>query len=412
MKTPKLVPFSEFKSGLRSARHEQFAELKQTKNKNPDHFEAMRQHLLHYYDQLDAKHSFKDPTGQVWDCIPIEQQPSLKKTGKSIAEPVDIPGGLKKRKEKKLHSSFLNQGLKDDEGNAVSCPAGCIPLRRITLQEITRFHTLDDFFRKAPGKRGRKPVADAFDQQPQSIHKYAHAYQIVNNIGGHSFLNIWQPEISGDQIFSLCQHWYTAGPDDQVQTIEAGWQVYPQKYNTPVPCLFIYWTADGYHNTGSYNNEDHQFVQTNGSWALGGPLPNVSATGGTQAEIEIAWYLTGGNWWLYINGTANENAVGYFPATLYGNGPLKDFATDIDYGGEVVGITSWPQMGSGAFASTGYQQAAYQRNIFCYTSDGNNPNANLNTSQQSPNCFTITPGDNPQWGSSFYFGGPGGNNCQ
>jgi Neprosin/Neprosin activation peptide len=414
MQTPKIVPFKEFIRDLQTVHHEYFVKVSQTKNKSVTRFEEMREHLLNYYNHLDVKHSFTDPDGQVWDCIPIDQQPSLKKSGKPIAQPVSIPGPKKNKLENDQPQSFLTKGLIDDEGNAVNCPKGYVPLRRITLNEITRFETLNDFFRKAPGKKRYKTVDDLLVQQleEQSIHKYAHAYQIIDNIGGHSFINIWQPKISDDQVFSLCQHWYTAGPYDQIQTVEAGWQVFPKKYSSLKPCLFIYWTADGYNNTGSYNNEDHKFVQTNESWALGGPLPETSATGGEQAEIEIAWYLNDGNWWLYINGTTIENAVGYYPTSLYGNGPMKDFATEIDYGGEVVGSASWPQMGSGQFAATGYQQAAYQRNIFYYTSDGRNPDAELSPSQESSNCFTISTGESPQWNSFFYFGGPGGNNCE
>jgi hypothetical protein len=45
-------------------------------------------------------------------------------------------------------------------------------------------------------------------------------------------------------------------------------------------------------------------------------------------------------------------------------------ASEIDYGGEVVGTTSWPPMGGGAYAAAGWQHAAYQRQIHYFPTGG------------------------------------------
>jgi hypothetical protein len=231
----------------------------------------------------------------------------------------------------------------------------------------------------------------------------------VNSLGGHNFLNVWDPGV-GSQIFSLSQHWYAGG--SPVQTAECGWQVYPGKYGTTQPVLFIYWTADGYQSTGCYNLECGAFVQTNPNWVLGGTLAPVSVFGGAQYELEMTYYLSGGRWWLYLGGTSASNAVGYYPASQYRGGQLASNATDIDYGGEVVDITAWPPMGSGNFANAWWQFAAYQRDIYYFPPAGGAQNASLTGVQTSANCFTIIVGSAAApWNEYFFFGGPGGTAC-
>jgi hypothetical protein len=188
--------------------------------------------------------------------------------------------------------------------------------------------------------------------------------------------------------------------------------VFPQKYQTIKPVLFIYWTADGYNQTGAYNLESPAFVQTNNSWTLGGELNTISTDGGPQFELEIAWQLVAGNWWLYLNGTSSSNAVGYYPVSIFGGGQMSSCATDIDYGGETVNQTVWPPMGSGAFANLGYQHAAYQRDIYFFDTTGNALQAALTPEQPSPSCYTIDLRTGPDpWDVYFFFGGPGGTVC-
>lgn len=126
----------------------------------------------------------------------------------------------------------------------------------------------------------------------------------------------------------------------------------------------------------------------------------------------MAWYLYQGNWWLYLSGTSANNAVGYYPASLFGSGPLASNAKGIDYGGEVVDTSTWPPMGSGAFASAGWQQAAYQRDIYYFAVGGGAQNGALTGVQNSANCFTISVNSAPApWNEYIFFGEPGGIDC-
>jgi hypothetical protein len=233
----------------------------------------------------------------------------------------------------------------------------------------------------------------------------------VTNGGGHSFLNLWQPAIGANQVFSLSQHWYVGGSGANLQTIECGWNVYPDLYGgNAQPHLFTYWTADNYNTTGGYNLTGGSFVQTSSSFAPGMVVGPISTTSGPQYSMELAYWLTGGRWWLYYNGTQGSNAIGYYPATLYQGGALATQASEIDYGGETTGTTSFSPMGSGAFANQGWQRAAYQRTIGYWPPQGGAMiNASLTPSQGWPNCYTadVVLYAAP-WYETLWYGGPGG----
>lgn len=79
----------------------------------------------------------------------------------------------------------------------------------------------------------------------------------------------------------------------------------------------------------------------------------TSVVGGQQYSIELAFWHTGGNWWLYYGGTSASNAIGYYPDSLYNGGALAGNASMIYYGGENVGMSTYPPMGSGHLAVEG-----------------------------------------------------------
>ena len=409
-----LVPLSDFVSGVAAADARSWLARPEGRVKTTAAFEELRRHVLSLYQGVHVTHSFWLDS-QVFDCIPIAEQPSVRHLGLQKIEappPTEAPSArLGSAAGGQAVQSPLQAGLVDPFGNAVSCGKGTIPLRRVTLEELSRFGSLREFFQKGPGGAGRAhpadvPPATAYD------HLYAYAYQSVNNNGGNSWLNLWSPSVGTGQIFSLAQHWYVGGSGSGLQTVEGGWQNYPGKYGVNSSVLFIYWTADDYGSTGCYNLDCTGFVQTNSNWALGGTFPNYSTSGGTQYEVQMQWKHSQGNWWLYLQGTGTLDPVGYYPGSIYGSGQLSQYSTLIEYGGETVGITSWPPMGSGAFANAGYQYAAYQRLIYYTDTSGAGQWASLNPVQPTPSCYTIvyTPSSSGgSWGTYFYFGGPGGN---
>jgi hypothetical protein len=420
MAKPKGFPsLKEFVHSVRSHKFAAFSarDLRGIKVSNEDAFNEMQAHILTLYEKTEALHGFVDETGAVYDCIPAEQQPSLRGSRGSIPSAPDAPKheaapNSYDERQDSLIDSPLGHDKKDRFGNAMHCPEGTIPMRRVTMEQLARFETLTDFFRKGPRAAGRPPRLI----EPLTVaatHRWAHAYQFVNNGGGHSYLNLWAPSIqtASGQIFSLSQHWYVGGSGANLQTLECGWQVYPQFYNDTRPHLFTYWTADNYNTTGCYNLTCNAFVQQPGApIAPGMPLGPVSVIGGQQFTIELTYWHTGGRWWLYFNGTSGSNAIGYYPDTLYGGGALAGNASEIDYGGETVGTVSFPPMGSGLFANQGWQRAAYQRTIGFYPPQGGAMvNANLTPSQGWPNWYTaqVNMYGSP-WLETLWYGGPGG----
>jgi len=414
------IDFPSFLERTRTSNYRDLQALESTKVAEEAELETMRRHILEKYEGVEVQHSYLDEAGQVWDCIPIEQQPSLRRSDAGLAKPPELPGAEKAVRDPSRRGVSLEPQLGPEEtdrlGNKRSCPPGTIPMRRVTMEEMARFRTLRDFFRKAPdgGRHPRLSGAREAAEAVAATHKYAHAYQSVNNLGGESYVNVWQPSINtgAGQIFSLSQHWYAGGSGSSLQTVECGWQVYPGKYGNGNANLFIYWTADDYKTTGCYNLDCAAFVQTNPKWHLGGYLRPVSTTGGAQYELFFAYYLYQGNWWLYLQGSAGSDTVGYYPTSLFHGGALASKATEIDYGGETVGTTSWPPMGGGAFASKGWQKAAYQRNIYYFPPGSSSAKeASLSGSQPSPSCYTISVSSKGDWNEHFYFGGPGGTSC-
>jgi hypothetical protein len=252
------------------------------------------------------------------------------------------------------------------------------------------------------------------------VHKHAYSRQTVNNFGGNSFLNIWNPYIyqSLGMEFSLSQQWFIGYGGGTVQTVEAGWQTYPAKYGSQYPSLFIYSTRDNYRvvtdgsgTSGCYNLDCGIFVQVNNTYSVGSGLYYYSASGGAQYELPIQWLLSGGNWWLNVYGTW----LGYYPGSFYRGGQLSRYATDIEFGGETSsdghnGFYYYAPMGSGTWANAWYKQAAYQRGIWYTDTTYTSRWANMTGATEAASCYSV---DGPHyeasaWGIYFFFGGPGG----
>jgi Neprosin len=372
-------------------------------------FEAMRAHLLARYQGVTPTHSFLLGTQYV-DCIPVMQQPSVRSLGlTSLPTPppppeVDVaeqPPGVSVQ-------PLLERGLTDSFGNAIRCDAGTIPLRRVTLEDLSRFPTLRASFAKTP------PPSLTCNQ----YYRYAVGQQVQPPIyGAQTTLAIWYPTINpnyGAYQHSLSQMWVEGVTSTKpLQTVEAGWTVDPYRTGTSAATLFIYWTADGYAQTGCYDTDCAGFVQTSNAWVLGAPnWPGPSVSGDPNHQVffgPIQWTLQNGAWWLSA-GFAN---LGYYPASIFNGGQMSLYANKVEFGGEVSSPSppAFSQMGSGALASAGSLYAAYEWGARYFTSPGTYVNANLTLVDCNTNssCHTFACSASPC--NVFYFGGPGGPSC-
>ncbi|RHN41640.1 putative neprosin [Medicago truncatula] len=303
-----------------------------------------------------------------------------------------------------------------------SCPEESIPIGRTKEQDILRAGSISKF--------GRKLNQIKMDSNTIE-HEHSIGYVTGNYKGAKADINVWVPNVEIEGEFSLAQIWILSDPfGDDRNTIEAAKSrvsftilnyfsqscvVFPQLYGDNRPRLFIYWTADGYKNTGCYNLLCPGFVQTNKNVVIGGTITPTSTYNGGQFEITLLIWKDqdNGNWWF---GYGTE-IVGYWPSSLFTQ--FNDNAHAIQFGGEIVnskskGSHTSTQMGSGHFAEENYGKAAYFKYLQVVKSDNSfhplseDPKYIAN----KPNCYNIKGGSSKDWGKYFFYGGPGRNeNC-
>ena len=418
--TTTFVPFNEFVQGVKATDAAELFARPAARVTDTSSVSEMQQHLLKLYQGVNVSHSYVlDP--QTIDCVPVNEQPSVRTLGlkqiaaappsSALASPAGANGASKFAALPQLPAGKTTDGF----GNALGCEAGTVPMRRITLDQMSHFKTLKEFFEKGPNGSGQAPEpAKASLVTPSTYaHKYGFTYQYVNNLGDNTNINLWRPYIYTDinEVFSLAQSWtigYSSGP---MQTAEVGWQNYPARTGTESSTIFIYYTADGYNNTGCYDLTCGAFVQVNNTYAFGVPFAPqyYSVPDGAQSELPLQFYLYQGNWWLAVNGTW----IGYYPGTLYGGGQLANYSNLLEFGGESVGLTVWPAEGSSLWASDGWTNSAYQRELWYRDLSGGTVWDTLTADQPSPACYSVTnPAYTSNWGTYFFFGGPGGASCQ
>ncbi|XP_057963254.1 protein neprosin [Malania oleifera] len=374
--------------------------------------------------------TIESPDGDIIDCVHRGKQPALDhpalKNHKIQRAPPEMPkvrrmkGGddEKERMENNRSSSDLaGEGewqMWHRGGNR--CPKGTVPIRRSSVHDVLRARSLFDFGKKHHRSPPLARRVDAPDVVSGNGHEHAIAYTGASQevYGAKATINVWDPSIQVVNEFSLSQLWVLSGSFDgsDLNSIEAGWQVSPELYGDSRPRLFTYWTTDSYQATGCYNLLCAGFVQTNSRIAIGAAISPVSSVSGGQFDISILIWKDPklGNWWMSFG---DSTLVGYWPADLFTH--LGDHATMVEWGGEVVnsrpnGMHTSTQMGSGHFAEDGFGQASYFRNLEIVDSDNSLSSAQgISILAENTNCYDIKSFYTNDWGTHFYYGGPGKN---
>lgn len=363
-------------------------------------------------------------------CVAAEDQPSVRRLKlDKLEEPPKSEPDDSRSKSKRA----LPVGLRTASGAPASCDSGTVPLPEITEQDLARFRTIDDFFRKTPSHlTGEPPIAPSQrlsleepHDGPTSSHQYAVYSRNVTNWGSLGTFNVWKPGTELTTEFSLLQTWVVSGTGSSKQTLEAGWQVYRDLYGDANPHLFIYSTQDGYESTGCYNNSCSDFVQRSSSIFPGqGLAPYSSADPDDQWQTQIRWVKDGdgGAWWLNVEG----EYVGYYPRSLYNTSGVANRAESFRFGGEIVdkvaGRHTKTDMGSGQFPSAGFGAAAYINKLrYFYTVDADGTvrfreatGMSLRSLSDAACYDAAYASGDPSWGSYLYLGGPGyhSTNCR
>jgi hypothetical protein len=379
-----------------------------------------------------VRRSLQTVGGRRVDCVGLTEQPALHKLrGQQLETPPQVAGEPALSAAELAARSAVGPEPLYEPGGAkpAACPRGTVPILEVTLADVSRFASLEDFFAKEPSDL-RGATAPAVVQPnselapphvgPTSLHQYAHAYRYVTNWGAETSISIASQATELNSEFSLGQIWVVAGSGSGLQTLEVGLQRYPNLYGDYNPHLFIYSTRGNYApGTGCYNNTCGDFVQVSSTWFPGQGVGLVSVPGGAQYEINAHWAKAGdtGSWWLSVQG----QWVGYYPRGLYT--AAIDHAQVIDYGGEIIdgrngGRHTLTDMGTGQFAATGWTHAAFMRLI---RYNDSNPSANIITwteafgltpTQSDPACYSIQlwTYNDPSWHIYFWYGGPGYSN--
>ena len=162
----RMLPFNEFYDGAGRARFEDYARKDGVKVTSADEFQKMKAHIVSTYQGVKVSNSFVLGEGDVIDCIDRRTQPALRKPGGGFGELAKPPAPTiaKERRGDEAQKGqqvgpMLDARKKDPFGNVQYCKEGLIPMRRITLDELVRYETLNDFFNKY-GKAGEKGLPE------------------------------------------------------------------------------------------------------------------------------------------------------------------------------------------------------------------------------------------------------------
>ncbi|KAK4385801.1 hypothetical protein Sango_2704100 [Sesamum angolense] len=304
--------------------------------------------------------TIQSPDGDIIDCVHRRKQPALDhpllKNHKIQRVPSAMPKAMRMVKTDAAKDNANTTSGGGSKGvrqtwhqDGRRCPKGTVPIRRSTVHDVLRAKSLYDFGKKksryTTAAAGRRPEAP--DVVSGNGHEHAIAYTTGSGevYGAKATINVWDPRIEVVNEFSLSQIWVLSGSFDgsDLNSIEAGWQD-----------------------------------------------PNL------------------GNWWM---GFGENTLVGYWPTEIFSH--LADRATMVEWGGEVVnsranGHHTLTQMGSGHFPEEGFAKASYFRNLEIVDSDNSLSSAHdISTLAENTNCYNIKSSYNNEWGTHFYYGGPG-----
>lgn len=428
--------FISFSQYLDSTRVATFKDYSSTNVSNDEAFNEIKKHIFTMYggitDPKSVKSYIRDE--DYIDCLPYLQQPTIHVL-KLTAEDLKPPPESKPDPVFPKHTSndpkdaplTVPEGSKDVHGNVMKCDKGWVPIRRLSLERITRFRDLGDFMDK-PGsisnatsfRIGKRDVARSSDG-----HKHIHEGARELNIAGERFvgatagINVWSP----GWPFSISQLWVmSTGP---TQTVETGWQ-HSHRYGSYARFFHYYTTNDHARGSGCYGTDCAGFVQE-GEEEDGARFLHYSSPGAAnQREFTPAFKLEGRRWNLYLvrREPFQRRLVGWYPRHIFNvhGGKLWKGASRVEWGGEVADTETdnmFGPMGSGRRPANGvmFGAAAFQR-LLQVLPDTTPPawrHAELGgIAEDHQRCYNrqlVLAPLGGSWGAQAWFGGPGGDFC-
>ena len=293
----------------------------------------------------------------------------------------------------------------DDENAG---PEGTVPMLRSNGKDM-------------PLKQGPPTgkISRVMRRQYHNKHWYASTAETATNYGSSGFISMFESYVQNSGDFSLLQTSISRTVSGiGLQTLEAGWINYPDKFRRPH--LFTFFTTNNYRGYGDYiggwNTEYKGWVQTDNTYYPGMELSPFSVPGAEQHDLQIQYKLHQQNWWLAVNG----KWIGYYPASQFtkdarsASETLETIAGQVNWYGEIFQIEepeTTTDMGSGYYAEEGYGKAAYIRNIKITGPKGSvrDYNGSDQLIVDDPKRYSMVTHfkSGEDWGTYFYLGGPG-----
>ncbi len=309
----KFERYEDFMASTRTAKAADFQASADSQVPDADEFEKMRQQVLEQYDGVDVSRSFiRD--GAYYDCMPFEQQPAARKYGiKTMPVPPALPHAPKRLTADPAASAApvgiaTHQATPgpfsgvDASGNPVHCPAGQVPLPRMTLEALSRRRAAShqDYSMRPPGQKP-KGEADSNSISPHAlnvsglqsdadrglVYRYAEFRQHGKVTGVNQTFTVWEPSVDQNarQLHSVQQDWLMS--DDISQVIETGIIVKPLLYGDSKPHFFIFYTPNNY-RLCVWDTGGGAFVVANDAPFVPGAAQQVGTT------VELNWLLSRG----------------------------------------------------------------------------------------------------------------------
>lgn len=374
--------------------------------------------LVEYFEarqrRLEVVATTTTPSGQVIDWIPIGSQVRGGRVAESPPRPESIVTD-RERPDERVSFELEQPGV--ERG-----PQGTVPILRKQLNRlpVTR---LEDYLAKhryvvrefAYSKEGF-PVAFP---EAAGGHRYAATTQPITAFGAEGGLSLFDPYTETEEDFSLIQVALT-NQDRALQTVEAGWQECHDIYGDWLPHLFLFYTTNGYSDSGDdlggYNQDVDGWVQHDDSVYPGAVSAATSVRGGAQFVLRIKFKLWQDNWWF----CCGDRWLGYYPARLFMGDEsvfetLGDHADHVHFYGEIfdsdaVGGKTRTDMTSGYWPDDGWQYSGYLHNLRVQIDRGGKMDlydGNSFVSDRDMYDLDLHMNSGSNWGSYFWVGGPG-----
>ncbi|XP_030968090.1 uncharacterized protein LOC115988643 [Quercus lobata] len=344
--------------------------------------------------------SIETKNGEIYDCVNIYEQPSLKhpslKNHKFEMRPSNkVRELLAQIHSKKLPPSFRYAKIELDE----KCPQGTIPIVRVTYNETpeNESNLNKPQFSPLQSNGGLRSAGLLTKTTPDKM--------FHSNLAS---ISVYNPQV-GPHQYSSASVAVEAGDGPNFNQIQVGWIVNPDLYGDTRTHWFMQWTSNVRNITGCFNLNCGGFVQTNTQVPVGGAIDKVSVYS-TEDQVILSFGLIqdneGGKWWVVYND--NIDPIGYWPPTEFKE--LVEGADTLEWGGYVFtppDDNTCPPMGSGHFDDGIYDRTCFM-NQLQYTDSNYDLQSPTDVQTFMSDCYH--EGDNSYkndlQGYSFLFGGP------